>query len=185
MTTASTIILVIIALVVGAVIAWLLLGVRRSKHLRQQFGPEYRHTVKELGSRKRAESELTAREERVHALALRSLSKEERDRFLAEWRSIQEAFVDAPGPVIDRADRLIGEVMQARGYPMSDFEQRAADVSVDHPHVVSTYRRAHELAVSNARGTADTEDLRKAMIYFRDLFEDLLEMPGSRTEVPR
>lgn len=182
MTTTTWVILLVAAAGLGVLIAWLLFRTQRTKHLREQFGPEYRHTVDELGDRRKAEAELAARRARVETYHIRSLSKEERDRFLAEWRAVQQAFVDSPGPAVARADKLVTAVMHDRGYPMADFEHRAADLSVDHPHVIHTYRAAREIARCNERGEASTEDLRKATIYYRDLFEDLLEMPGAHAD---
>jgi hypothetical protein len=180
-------ILIVAALVLGALVAWLVLNTRRTRALRQQFGPEYQHTMDDLGDRRKAEAELASRRARVEAYHIRSLTREERDRYLGEWHSIQEAFVDSPAAAIDRADKLVTEVMRQRGYPMADFDQRAADLSVDHPQVVNTYRAARAVARRSQSGAADTEDLRKATIYYRDLVDDLLELPGthSYTEVKR
>ena len=185
MTTTSWIIVMILSIALGAVVTWLILRMRRSKHLRHQFGPEYDRTVKTLGGRGSAEAELAAREARVSRLEIRELSSAERDRFVNAWHAVQESFVDAPGPAIDRADDLVGDLMQARGYPVSDFEQRAADISVDHPKVVSTYRAAHRVADANERGQANTEDLRRAMIEYRELFEELLGTVTLKSEVRR
>jgi hypothetical protein len=131
--------------------------------------------VRERGGPGEAERELRARAERVEQLHIRELPPEESARYAQEWRAVQAHFVDDPGQAIAEADRLIGEVMQARGYPLGDFSQRAADVSVDHPRVVEHYRAGHALAERSASGEATTEDQRQAMVHFRALFEELIE----------
>jgi LPXTG-motif cell wall-anchored protein len=166
------IILAILALV--AVGGWLLYNKRRSDHLRSQFGAEYDRQVEEKGSRIKAESDLAAREKRVSKLTIRPLSPADQDRFLDRWTKVQATFVDDPERSVDYADALLAEVMTARGYPVSDFEQRAGDISVDHPHVVQNYRAGHEIAVRHNRGEASTDDLRQALIHYRALFEELV-----------
>ena len=185
MTTTSWIIAMVLCIALGALVTWLVLRMRRSQHLRHQFGPEYDRTLKTMGGRSKAEAELAAREARVSRLQIRELSSAERDRFVTAWHAVQESFVDAPGSAIDRADDLVGDLMQARGYPVSDFEQRAADISVDYPKVVSSYRAAHRVAEDNDRGQAGTEDLRRAMIAYRELFEELLGTETVKSEVRR
>jgi hypothetical protein len=150
---------------------------RKSKQMRSKYGAEYIAAVDETGGARKAEAELRQREKRVKALDIRPLGREEADRFSDRWVKVQSQFVDDPGAAIRAADELLGEVMQARGYPVSDFEQRAADLSVDHAKLVSNYRIAHDVAGEHARGEADTEDLRRAMIHYRALFEDLLGLP--------
>jgi hypothetical protein len=147
---------------------------RRTDNLRKRFGPEYDRTVHEFGP-ERAESKLHEREKRVGKFSIRPLSVSERQHFLAEWRATQSRFVDDPRGAAEDADALVNKVMQSRGYPMSAFEQRADDVSVDHPRVVDNYRAAHEIAIRQRSGEATTEDLRSALIYYRSLFDDLLE----------
>jgi hypothetical protein len=174
----STSILVILAIVVIAVIAvaaWVYSQKRRSQELREHFGPEYDRAVQQYGEQRTAESALAEREKRVEALDIRSLSAADRERFTEEWRSIQAQFVDDPAAATANADRIIHEVMQARGYPVGDFEQRAADISVEHPRVVSSYRSAHSVALRADQGQATTEELRTALVEYRTLFEDLLE----------
>jgi len=151
---------------------------RKSQTMRAHYGAEYIAAVDEMGDRRKAEAELKHREKRVESFDIRPLSRVETDGYVERWRMVQADFVDDPGAAIARADDLLGEVMHARGYPVSDFEQRAADLSVAHPKLVSDYRLAHEVAVRHARGEADTEDLRRAMIHYRDLFADLVEAPG-------
>lgn len=175
----STLLIVIVAIAVVAlaVVAWGLFQKMRTKRLRGRFGPEYERTVRQIGDRRKAEEELEARKKRVEKLTLRLLTPEEQTRFGKEWKAAQTRFVDDPKGAVADANRLVKEVMQARGYPMADFEQRAADISVDHPRVVSNYRSAREIASSCAEGKASTEDLRQAVIDYRGLFEELLETP--------
>lgn len=165
---------VLIALAV-IVIAIVLMQKRRSDELRGRFGPEYQRLVQERGDARHAEEELDSRVERVKQLHIKPLAPERRDQFADAWRSDQARFVDDPKGAVVEADRLVADLMQVRGYPVGDFEQRAADVSVDHPHVVQNYRVAHDIAVREQRGEASTEDLRKAMVHYRALFEDLLD----------
>jgi len=165
---------VLVALAV-VVIAVVLMKKRRSDELRGKFGPEYERLVRERGDARYAERELDDRVQRVKQLHLKPLTPEHRTRFAEQWRSDQALFVDDPKGAVVEADRLVADLMQVRGYPVGDFEQRAADVSVDHPHVVQNYRTAHDIAVREQRGEASTEDLRKAMVHYRALFEDLLD----------
>lgn len=171
---------VIVALIVIVVILVILFAVVRrrrtetSQNLRGKFGPEYDRTVKQTGSRRKAEQELQERQERVSSLQLHALSDQQRQSFNDRWRDVQAQFVDDPPTAIGRADGLVQEVMRARGYPVGDFEQRAADVSVDHADVVNHYRTAHEIASRHEQGQANTEDLRNAMVSYRSLFEELL-----------
>ena len=165
---------VLVALAV-IIVAFVLMQKRRSEELRGKFGPEYERLVRERGDARHAEQELGERVQRVQQLHIKPLSPEHRTRFAEAWRSDQARFVDDPKGAVVEADRLVADLMQVRGYPVGDFEQRAADVSVDHPHVVQNYRTAHDIAVREQRGKASTEDLRKAMVHYRALFEDLLE----------
>jgi hypothetical protein len=178
--------LIIVALVVIALVVWSSMRKRRSEELRERFGLEYDRAVEEHQDRRSAEGALKEREERVEALQIRPLSAEQRGRFDEGWRSVQAQFVDDPTGATTAADRLVAEVMEARGYPVGDFEQRAADISVGHPQVVEHYRAAHQIALRNERGEASTEDLRQALVHYRALFQDLL---GTRetaaTEVQR
>jgi hypothetical protein len=172
----STLNIVLIVVVVLAVVFAIAMYIQRqrTRRLRGSFGPEYDRLVRDRGNQRKAEDELAAREKRVEKLHLRILSREEVDRFAASWSDIQTRFVDAPREAVAQAHRLVREVMETRGYPMGDFEQRAADISVDHADVVSNYRAAHELAARGTAGKATTEDLRQAMVHYRVLFEDLL-----------
>jgi hypothetical protein len=167
-------IVVIVALVAIAVA----IGRNRSAasaRLRQRFGPEYERAVQEHGSERRAEAQLADRAKRVENLKVRELAPIERERFTNQWNSLQLRFVDSPKGAVAEADDLLVLLMQTRGYPMSDFEQRAADISVDHPIVVDNYRSAHAIALRLRNGEVSTEDLRKAMIHYRALFEEMVQ----------
>ncbi len=167
----------VIAVVVIAVVAVALMLFMRNRttKLRDTFGPEYDRAVQEKGSKYRAEADLEKLEKRVRKYDLRPLSSIDRDRFQNSWRAVQAKFVDDPGNALVEADRLIGEVMATRGYPVSDFDQRSADVSVDHATVVEHYRAGHEIAVRHSQRKATTEDLRQAMIHYRALFDELMK----------
>jgi len=170
----------VIALVAAGIGFWLLNRKRRTGRLRTQFGrAEYTRAVKEGGSQQRAEAALVQRTERVRKLAIRPLTAADRARFTESWSKVQARFVDGPGGAITDADKLLGDVMTTRGYPVSDFEQRAADISVDHPLVLENYRLAHESALRQTKGQASTEDLRMAMIHYRTLFEELVGEPAA------
>lgn len=181
--TTSTIIVVVALVIVLAAIGWMLYRQQRRKALRAWFGPEYSQAVRQYGDESRAADALTARQRRMEKIHIRSLSREDHQRFLDQWQTVQRDFVDDPKASIERADALVCDVMRARGYPMSDFEHRAEDISVDHPHVVQKFRSAHAIAERHKRGEAGTEDLRQALVYYRDLFDDLLEAHpvGERT----
>jgi hypothetical protein len=177
--------LVIIA--IAAIVFAIIFSLRtRTKNLRSRFGPEYDRVVREQGSTLKAERELEHREKRVGKFNIRRLSDQESDQFAREWRATQEKFVDDPRGAVADADRLVHRAMKARGYPTGgEFDDRAADLSVDHPLVVEHYRASHEIAVRDERNGASTEDLRLAMKHYRALFEDLLgrhveEVTGAR-----
>jgi hypothetical protein len=166
-TSISTIVVVAV-LVLGAVSAFIWVSVhrkRQSLEFQTRYGAEYDQTVLRLGSQSKAEADLRKRQARVAKLKIKPLTMEEAARF-----------VDNPSDTVAEADTLVREVMTARGYPMSDFESQAADISVDHPGVVAEYRSAQAIAVRNSRGEADTEELRKAVVHYRTLFSDLLEV---------
>jgi hypothetical protein len=156
-----------------AVTVWQAVRRRRTTRLRQQFGPEYDRTLRGADSRRDAEAELQARGERRRQLELRPLGPMARDRYLQSWRTVQAQFVDDPQRAVVVADGLIESVMVERGYPVENFEERVADVSVDHPQVVESYREGHRLAQASANGS--TEDLRRAMRHYRALFDELVE----------
>ena len=180
----TAILLLVLIIVVIAVGALLFVQRRRSAALQQKFGPEYQRTIGQFGDERKAEAELAAREKRVRSLNVRALTPEEQTRFADAWKRAQARFVDEPSQAAADADNLVKDLMQTRGYPVGDFEQRAADVSVDHPEVVSNYRAAREIAVRNSAGKATTEDIRQAMVHYRSLFEELLQTaePATHTE---
>lgn len=168
------IIIAVLVVVVLALGGLLYFQRHRSDQLRSRFGPEYDRAVKESGGKSKAEATLAEREKRVKSLSIRPLEPSDRARFTRSWQNVQAEFVDDPEGSIGHADSLLAEVMSARGYPVSDFEQMSADISVDHPDVVQNYRAAHEIALRHKRGQANTEDLRQAMIHYRSLFEELV-----------
>ena len=157
--------------------AWLFFQKKKqSARLQQRFGPEYGRTLGELGGRTKAESELKAREKRVEHLSITPLAPAEADRFSEAWNALQGRFVDNPKGVVVQADQLVRELMLKLGYPMGDFERRSADISVDHPAVVENYRAAQAIAARDERGEADTEELRKAVVHYRVLFDEMLDV---------
>jgi hypothetical protein len=177
-TTQIVLIVAIIAVLAAGIAVALFIRKRRTQRLRTQFGgAEYTRAVNEGGSRQKAEAALDKRAEHVEALRIRPLPPGDRARFIESWARVQARFVDSPGGAITDADQLLGDVMSTRGYPVSDFGQRAADLSVDHPLVLENYRAAHETALRQSRGQANTEDLRQAMIHYRSLFEELVGEP--------
>ena len=170
------VLIAIAAVAVVAVVVWQALARRRTGRLQEKFGPEYERAVGTTDSKQEAEAELQAREERRRQLEIRPLPQASRDRYLQSWQSVQAQFVDDPRGAVASADSLIQSVMAERGYPVEDFDQRAADVSVDHPQVVENYRYGHRLAQASADGSSDsTEDLRQAMRHYRALFDELVE----------
>jgi len=173
----------VVVLVLIALAAWFFYQKRQSHRLQERFGPEYGRTVDELGGRTKAESELKAREKRVESLNIVPLAPAEAARFTQAWKALQSRFVDSPKGVVLEADKLVRELMQKRGYPIGDFERRAADISVDHPGVVENYRAAQAIAERDKRGAADTEELRKAVVHYRALFAELLEVREAKQEV--
>lgn len=183
----ATPLLVLVIVVLLAVVGWLVYERRRSSELRSTFGSEYQRAVADAGDRRTAEMELRKRQERVQALDIRPLPPADRDRYAREWREVQALFVDEPRKAIDDADDLIGRVMEDRGYPVADFEQRVADISVGHAAVVEHYRAAHAIAERADDPTTDTELLRQAMVHDRALFEDLLgpDDHGTAARQPR
>jgi hypothetical protein len=170
------VIAVVVALIIITAVA---LYIRQRKHtsagLRTRFGTEYERAVQQHGSERKAEAKLADREARVELLKIRDLDPSERDSYLVQWQTVQSRFVDDPKGAVTEADELVCSLMQARGYPVSDFEQRAADISVDHPLVVENYRSAHSIALRLDSGEASTEELRTAMIQYRSLFDDLAQ----------
>ena len=175
MPTWAWIVIAVAAVVVVALVVWSAVRARRTRTLQEGFGPEYDRTVAEAPSKREAEAELAERRKRHEELDIRPLSPEARAGYADSWRATQARFVDDPGGAIAEADLLIQRVMRERGYPVEDFEQRATDVSVDHPEVVNNYRAAHAISIAHERERASTEDLRVAMVHYRSLFDELLE----------
>jgi len=165
------VVLVIIGLILGAVSS----RRQRSKRFQKKFGTEYDRTVHSAGNEKKAQAELDERQKHVDTLNIRPLSLSECERYQAEWKAVQNKFVDQPGQATVEADHLIMEVMKVRAYPISDFEQRAADISITYPELVGNYRAAREIASKNERHQANTEELRQALVYYRSLFDELLK----------
>jgi hypothetical protein len=174
------VVLAAVVILIIAVVAVMYARKRRSTtaDLRQRFGPEYERAVREHGSERKAEARLADREKRVEKLTIRDLDPSERERFVERWGSVQSRFVDSPKGAVAEADDLVSSLMKTRGYPVSDFDQRAADISVDHPRVVENYRSAHEIALRVGKNEATTEDLRTAMIHYRSLFEEVVQVPA-------
>ena len=166
---------VLVLLIIGAIAAVVSSRRHRSKGFQNKYGPEYDRTVQSAGNEKKAQAELDERQKHVETMNIRPLSISERERYQSEWKAIQAKFVDQPGQATVEADHLIMEVMKVRAYPVSDFEQRAADISVNYPALVSNYRLAREIAIKNEQHSANTEELRQAFIYYRSLFDELLK----------
>lgn len=169
------IVLLVIAVVAVAAIVFLAIRKQHSEKLRRRFGPEYDRVVQQEGNARKAEGVLEFREKRRQQFATRPLSQADRNSFSTRWNEVQSQFVDDPRGAVTVADSLVTEVMQARGYPIGEFEQRAADISVDYPVVVENYRAAHGIALRHSAGQASTEDLRQAMVHYRTLFQELIE----------
>ena len=171
-----------VATVVVAVVVLFVVRRQRSMRLRRRFGPEYERVVRQSGAVSKAEAALRKRAVRVARLPIRALSADEAQHFLGRWRAVQAQFVDDPHRAVTEADRLIGEVLLSRGYPVGEFEQRVEDISVDHPHVVMNYRAARVIADRHAHGRATTEELRQAIVHYRALYGDLIGPIGSNAE---
>lgn len=169
------IVLLVIAVIAVAAIVFLAMRKQRSEKLRRRFGPEYDRLMRQEGSARKAEGVLAFREKRREKFTIRPVSEADKSSFSTRWKEVQSQFVDDPRGAVTVADSLVTEVMQARGYPVGDFEQRAADISVDYPVVVENYRAAHGIALRHSAGQASTEDLRQAMVHYRTLFQELIE----------
>jgi hypothetical protein len=174
----GVLIAILLVIVVIALVAVVLGQRRRTERLQQQFGPEYQRTVARSGDQRSAEADLAAREQRRRELDIVALEPAARDRYLEAWRVTQGRFVDDPAAATREADTLVAQVMRDRGYPVDDFDQRAADVSVDHPQVAESYRAAHAISQANEQGLASTDDLRQAFVHYRSLFAELLDVEG-------
>ena len=166
---------VVVLVIVVAVAMYVRKRKNTTTELRDRFGPEYDRAVLQHGSERKAEAKLADRETRVDMLKIRDLDVGERERYLAQWQAVQSRFVDYPKGAVTEADELVCSLMQTRGYPVTDFDQRAADISVDHPQVVENYSSAHDIALRLGRGEASTEELRTAMIHYRSLFDELVQ----------
>ena len=177
-TTPELIALGIVAALVIVGAAWLYIQKRRTATagLRERFGTEYERTVQTQGSQRKGQAKLLDREKRVEKLNIRDLEPTERERFLEKWKSVQSRFVDSPTGAVAEADDLVSSVMQSRGYPVADFEQRAADISVNHPRVTENYRAAHAIALRLSKSETSTEELRTAMVHYRSLFDELIQV---------
>lgn len=184
-TWAWILIVVAAAIVLLALLAAVVGRRRRRAGLQERFGPEYERTVDRAGGRRGAEAELAERERQRERLDIVPLQPEARDRYAESWRSVQTRFVDDPSGAVSDADRLVTDVMRERGYPIDDFEQRAADISVDHPDVVENFRAGHEIYLRSDRGEAGTEDLRQAFVHYRALFDELLTTREASTQEAR
>ncbi|HWE87790.1 MAG TPA: hypothetical protein VG267_22800 [Terracidiphilus sp.] len=175
----------LVAIVALVVIAILLVAVlvvsrkRRRQRLMEHYGPEYDRAVQNRGDAAKGEMELLKREKRVHSFSIKPLAPETRAAYAEEWSAVQRRFVDDPAMAVTEANALVNRVMEARGYPTADFDQRAADISVNYPGVVENYRSARTIAQRHVRGEAGTEDLRQAMVFYRSLFDELLNTPKS------
>ena len=176
--TTSTLIIVVILIIVALAVLAVVRRQQRSKRLQERFGPEYDHVLDEVGDQGRAEKELEQRVAHVKTLNIRALTADEVNRYGLEWQETQRQFVDEPLAALQQADKLIQEVMRARGYPVDDFEQRAADISVDYPELVTDYRGMHRIAVKEAKDV-NTEDMRQAMVHGRALFENLIKQEST------
>lgn len=176
METETLIILIVIGfvLIAATVVVRMASRKKQSQDLQAKFGAEYNYTVNKEGDQRAAEKALNEREKRVVKLDIHDLNEIERERYHSEWVKIQADFVDDPAKSVEDANRLITEVMIARGFPVADFEQRAADLSVMFPHFVPDYRSAHEIAIKNQQNSTSTEELRQAMVYYHSLYEELL-----------
>lgn len=175
----------LIAIIVPSVVVLIALAVglsmlSRRRHLRRQFGPEYDRTVEAEGGRLAAERELHAREQRHEAFEIKELSPEIRDRYVHDWRDVQERFVDRPEGAVTQADELVSRLMRERGYPADGYSGRVRDLSVEHGQTLEHYRAAHTVNVRSNEGQATTEELRGAMVHYRALFEELLGTQGGR-----
>jgi hypothetical protein len=169
-------VMIVVAVFLAAgLVVWFAITKRRSQDLREKFGTEYDYTMEKTGDWRTTEDMLLEREKRVQELAVQALASDKVDLYRAEWDEVQAEFVDRPAEAVKKADLLITEVMIARGFPVEDFEQRAADLSVLFPDFVRNYRSAHAIAQAAQQGEISTEDLRQAMVYYRSLFEELLK----------
>lgn len=181
--TTQLVLVAVIFLIIGGVVAMAVMRAQRTSRLKERFGPEYERAINEMGDKRQAENELDARLAHVNTLKIRPLTAEEVNRYALEWQKTQTEFVDEPLTALQKADRLIREVMKAKGYPVEDFEQRAADISVDYPELVTDYRGLHMIAVKEAEDKVSTEEMRQAMVHGRALFENLVSTEAEEEEI--
>ena len=181
--TTQLVLVAVIFLIIGGVIAMAVMRAQRTKRLKDRFGPEYERAINEMGDKRQAEDELDARLAHVNTLQIRPLTAEEVNRYALDWQKTQTEFVDEPLTALQKADRLIREVMKAKGYPVEDFEQRAADISVDYPELVTDYRGLHMIAVKEAEDKVSTEEMRQAMVHGRALFENLVSTDTQEEDI--
>ena len=181
--TTQLVLVAVLFLIIGGLIAMAAMRVQRTKRLRERFGPEYDRAINEMGDKRQAEEELDARLAHVNTLKIRPLTAEEVNRFALEWQKTQTEFVDEPLTALQKADRLIREVMKTKGYPVEDFEQRAADISVDYPELVTDYRGLHLIAVKEEKDEVGTEEMRQAIVHGRALFENLIKQEPTEEEI--
>lgn len=174
----SQLIIIVVAIIAAAAVVIYFLKLQSTKRLRERFGPEYTRAVETSGNTLRGEAQLKKLEKRVERYDIHPLAPEKRERFVEAWRRLQAKFVDEPDHAVSEADQLVAEAMIARGYPVADFEQQAADLSVNHPLVIENYRAGHAIAVRHSQGKASTEDLRQALIHYRELFDELVGEPA-------
>lgn len=179
MTNTTWVIVAAVVVIAALAVAWLYAQRRRRAVLRERFGPEYDRTVQAVGTTGRAEAVLEERAARVAQYHIRELDAEESRRFSDAWRAVQAKFVDDPSAAATEADALVTQVMTARGYPMADWDRRVEDLTVEHANVVHHYRAASEIAQRHARRAASTEELRQALVHYRELFADLLGLHGN------
>jgi len=183
MSTVAVVVIVIVAVLVIASVGHLAWRRQQRRRLRERFGPEYDRTLERHSSTREAEQELRAREQRHDELPIRPLDPQVRDRYRAEWQRLQEMFVDSPEAAVTEAGNLLTRVMNERGYPTEDFEQRVADLSVEHAATIDRYRAAHDIRGRAEANQASTEDLRQAMLHYRALFDEVVsETPRQAAE---
>jgi hypothetical protein len=180
--TTQLVLVAVVFLIIGGLVAMALMRVQRTKRLKDRFGPEYERAINEMGDKRQAENELDSRLAHVNTLKIRPLAPEEVNRYALDWQKTQTEFVDEPLTALQKADRLIREVMKTRGYPVEDFEQRAADISVDYPELVTDYRGLHLIAVKEQDEEVSTEGMRQAMVHGRALFENLIRQEEVNAE---
>lgn len=168
-------------LITGLILAGIFIRRQRTRRLQQVFGPEYDLLLRETGDQHQAEKELEERQKKIQAFHLRTLSQDENQRFLQDWDQAQNEFVENPSQAVEKADQLISEVLLARGYPNQGFEDRVADISVDYPELVSSYRNARATKIHDQEFGATIEELQKSFIQYRELFNELIQVENHKS----